>query len=71
MQRKLKEYFSSGVEMAWIFDPRAHAVAIHRSPGPPDEVLGEADTLHGGTVLPGFELRLAELFAELQRPPES
>jgi Uma2 family endonuclease len=71
MERKLREYFSAGVELAWIFDPRARVVAVHRSPGPPDTVLSEADTLEGGGVLPGFEMRLADLFDELRRPSGS
>jgi len=71
MERKLREYFSAGVEVAWIFDPRARVVAVHRSPSPPDAVFGETDTLEGGSVLPGFEMRLADLFGELQRPAGS
>jgi Uma2 family endonuclease len=68
IDRKLNEYFSSGVELAWIFDPRTRSVAVHLSSGSPDELLDENGTLYGGTVLPGFELKLADLFAELQRP---
>lgn len=68
IDRKLGEYFSAGVELAWIFDPRARTVAIHTSAEMPDRILGQADTLQGDLVLPGFELKLADLFAELERP---
>lgn len=71
IERKLKEYFSSGVELAWIFDPRAKAVAVHLSAGAPEKILNETDTLDGGAVLPGFELKLSELFGELERPAAS
>lgn len=68
IDRKLKEYFSSGVELPWIFDPRAKTVAVYTSAEMPDRVLRESDTLQGDLVLPGFELKLADLFAELERP---
>ena len=68
IKRKLEEYFASGVQLAWIFDPRAKALAVHLSAGPPDQILSQADTLDGGAVLPGFELKLADLFAEWERP---
>jgi Uma2 family endonuclease len=69
IERKLNEYFSSGVLLAWIFDPRTKTVAIHRSAAQPDSILTESDTLDGGSVLPGFQLKLADLFVELERPP--
>jgi Uma2 family endonuclease len=65
---KLGEYFSSGVELAWIFDPEARTVAVYDSPDAPSKVLNQAEVLDGGRVLPGFVLNLPDLFAELERP---
>jgi Uma2 family endonuclease len=67
IQRKLNEYFSSGVELVWIFDLGTKTVAVQFSAGPPSHILTHVDTLDGGTVLRGFELKLADLFAELER----
>lgn len=64
MARKLRENFSAGVRLVWIFDPPSRTVAVYTTP---DQftTLGENDVLDGGDVLPGFTLPLAELFAEV------
>ncbi len=64
MARKLKEYFVAGVDLVWFIDPDERTVRVFTSP---DAVttLGVKDTLTGGTVLPGFAVPVAELFAGL------
>jgi Uma2 family endonuclease len=64
MARKLKEYFVAGVDLVWFIDPDERKVRVFTSP---DDVttLGVKDTLTGGTVLPGFAVPVAELFAGL------
>ena len=64
MERKLKEYFLSEVELVWYVDPRKRTVHVFTSPDDVTE-LGEADTLDGGTVLPGFFVEVARLFDQL------
>lgn len=66
--RKNREYFAAGVELVWIFDPDTRTIAVHTAADHPDRVLAEFDVLDGGTVLPGFRLRFAEVFAELESP---
>lgn len=66
MGRKLQEYFEAGVRLVWIIDPRRRTCAVHTAPEQP-VVLTAADVLDGGPALPGFQLRLADLFAELDR----
>ena len=61
MSRKLVAYFGGGVELVWIVDPQARSAVAYSSP----TSLSESDTLRGGAVLPGFELPLATLFAQL------
>ncbi len=65
MRRKLNEYFTAGVRLVWYVDPRTRTAAVYTSPQQ-CTVLGEADVLTGGDVLPGFELPLRELFAEVE-----
>lgn len=68
MARKRSEYFQAGVELVWIIDPATRTAecftGVDRS-----TLLDESQPLDGGTVLPGFRLPLAELFAELDRRP--
>jgi Uma2 family endonuclease len=70
MQRKLKEYFLSEVQLVWYIDPRTRSVRVYTSP---DEVteLGEKDTLDGGDVLPGFSVPVAQLFDQLTPTPKA
>jgi Uma2 family endonuclease len=66
MAVKRQEYFRAGVEVVWEVDPRARTVVVYTSPTA-STTLTAADTLDGGTVLPGFTLPLQQLFAELDR----
>lgn len=65
MDRKLKDYFTSGVRLVWYIDPLAQTVRVYTAP---DEVveLRRSDTLTGGDVLPGFELSLEAYFGSAQ-----
>ena len=65
MAQKLREYFANGTRLAWLVDPRTRTVAVHTGPGEPAAVLGEADALDGGDVLPGFTMPVAKLFDDL------
>jgi Uma2 family endonuclease len=65
MQRKLADYFTAGVRLVWYIDWRARTAAIYTTPEQCN-MLGEDDVLGGGDVLPGFELPLRVLFAEIK-----
>jgi len=64
MARKRREYFEAGVILVWEVDPQARTVTVYTAPEQ-STVLSEAETLRGEPVLPGFELPLRELFAEM------
>jgi Uma2 family endonuclease len=66
MAVKRQDYFAAGVQLVWEIDPSARTATVYTSPTDATSV-GAADTLTGGTVLPGFVLPLAQLFAELDR----
>jgi Uma2 family endonuclease len=59
--RKLEEYFAAGTRLAWVVDPKAQTVRVHRSPRE-SIVLGLDGILDGGDVLPGFRLPVQDLF---------
>lgn len=66
MTVKRQDYFAAGVEIVWEIDPEARSVAVYTALTA-STLLRIGDTLTGGTVLPGFALPVAELFAELDR----
>jgi Uma2 family endonuclease len=66
MAAKRQDYFTAGVQLVWEIDPRARTVVVWTSLTD-TTTLAAADTLDGGTVLPGFTLPLQTLFAELDR----
>ncbi len=66
MARKRRDYFGAGVELLWEIDPEDRSAVVYTSPSAAT-TLGPTDALDGGTVLPGFTLPVAELFAELDR----
>jgi Uma2 family endonuclease len=63
MQRKLADYFDSGVGLVWYVYPATRQVRVYVDPQT-SHLLTERDTLDGGDVVPGFTLPLAQLFAE-------
>jgi Uma2 family endonuclease len=66
MERKRREYFEAGVTVVWMVEPRQRTVSVFSSPEESVDFT-EEDTLDGGDVLPGFQLKLRDLFAELDR----
>lgn len=69
MARKRQEYFAAGVQLLWQVDPQNQTVEVFTSPEHAT-LLHAAETLDGGSVLPGFLLPLQTLFAELDVPGE-
>jgi Uma2 family endonuclease len=70
MERKLSDYFASGVRLVWFVYPISREIAVHTSPQDVT-MLHVGDTLEGGAVMPGFSVPVAQLFAELDatQPP--
>jgi Uma2 family endonuclease len=70
MKRKRGEYFESGTKLVWQFDPVTRTVDVF-TPNAPDAPrrLTATDTLDGGAILPGFSVKLSEIFAVLDAGP--
>ena len=66
MVKKLGEYFGAGVQVVWIVNPRKRTVQVYTAVDS-SVVFTESQTLDGGDVLPGFVLRLKEMFPTEQR----
>lgn len=56
-------YLANGSRLVWLVYPNYRLVEVYRSDADV-EILGEADTLSGGDVLPGFTLPVREIFAD-------
>lgn len=66
MANKRKDYFAWGTQLVWELDPVAQTMRVYTSP----EQFTTIDihgTLDGGTVLPGFQLPLVQIFNETDR----
>ena len=62
MDRKLREYFEAGVGSVWIVDPKKRTVRQYHALDQ-SILLSEDESLDGGAILPGFVLRLKDIFA--------
>ena len=64
MTRKRREYFAAGVRLVWELQPKTRTAVVYTAD---DEgtFLGEAESLDGGDVVPGFTMPLATIFGVL------
>lgn len=60
VQAKVEGYLRDGVRMVWVIDPRRRSVTIYE--GEQYHTASGDDMLRGGKLLPGFEMRVSELF---------
>jgi len=58
---KVREYLDAGTQLVWVAWPRTRSVTAHAADGSIVE-LGPDDELDGGDVLPGFRVRVSDLF---------
>jgi Uma2 family endonuclease len=59
---KIYEYLTARVPLIWIIDPRRRTVTIYR-PGQEPEFVNARQELSGEPELPGFHVRVADLFS--------
>lgn len=62
---KVNDYLRFGVREVWVITPNERMISIHR-PGTDVVQLFDHDVLTSPELLPGFELPLATLFAEVE-----
>jgi Uma2 family endonuclease len=60
IQDKVLDYLRYGTSVVWYFYPKSRTVNVHTPSG--TTTLGEDDTLDGGDVLPGFNMKVSEIF---------
>ncbi|MEM9537591.1 MAG: Uma2 family endonuclease [Cyanobacteria bacterium P01_E01_bin.45] len=64
LQDKMLDYIDAGVRLAWLIDPVRRVVELYRLDGD-RQILDNPEGITGEPILPGFELNLIPLFADL------
>jgi len=59
---KVGEYLAAGARLVWVIDPERRCAVAYRSVSQTRQI-GEDDFLDGEDVVPGFRLRLGDLFS--------
>jgi Uma2 family endonuclease len=67
MDDKLREYFEKGVRLVWYVRPRQRVVDVYTSPERFTRLTASMQ-LDGADVLPGFSVRVGDLFEVPKRP---
>lgn len=70
MDAKVVEYFQAGVRLVWVLFPETRRMYIYESPERM-RAIGVNDQLDGGDVLPGFSVRLGDIFLALEDPVDA
>jgi Uma2 family endonuclease len=65
IRRKLRDYFAYGVRRVWLVYPDARSIEVYRNAEDEPVILDVEGTLEGGDLLPGFSLKVKEVFAVL------
>ena len=58
---KMQQYINNGVKLGWLIDRKRRRVYIYR-PGVPVQQLDNPETVSGDPELPGFVLKLGEIW---------
>jgi Uma2 family endonuclease len=64
VQKKADDYIRAGVPLVWVVFPRTSSVQVLRGDGT-TALVRTGETLTGEAVLPGFEVAIDDLFADL------
>ncbi len=63
---KIEDYLQAKVRMVWVINPRRREIFVYAL-GKHARLLDANDELDGGEVLPGFKLKISEIFKQLKR----
>ena len=61
VNQRIADYLQAGVKEVWIVDPELRTISIRKS-GVPTIELDENSTLKSDDLLPGFALKVSEIF---------
>ncbi|MEO7998896.1 MAG: Uma2 family endonuclease [Gemmatimonadaceae bacterium] len=58
---KVSDWLTAGTSLVWVIDPARRLARVYRADGA-ESIVHEDSALEGEAVLPGFAMKLAELF---------
>jgi Uma2 family endonuclease len=61
LRRKVKQYLAADCHTVWVFYPKRKQVDLYESSGV-IRTLGEDEMLEASELLPGFSVKVADLF---------
>jgi Uma2 family endonuclease len=61
VEDKVQQWLASGTALVWVVNPKRRTVTVYSSPSQA-AILAINDELDGGEVLPGFRVRVSEIF---------
>ncbi len=61
IEEKRQEYFDAGVKVVWIVHPIPRTIHVYRS-ARDCHVIDASGSLDGGEAIPGFQVKVSELF---------
>lgn len=64
INQKVADYLRYGVRLTIIIDPKTKSIRVHTQDNPDGHTLHLDDTLSGDPVLPGWSMKVAEIFGE-------
>lgn len=59
---RVRRYLTDGVRLVWVIDPQTREVAVHIAGSDEQLNLSGDALLDGGEVLPGFSLKISEIW---------
>jgi Uma2 family endonuclease len=68
VEAKVEEYLDAGVRLVWVIYPETRTAMVYRADGSTTRLHAEHE-LSGENVLPGFQVKLADVLLEATSPP--
>lgn len=68
LEQKREEFFAAGTRLFWIVYPDRQEIEVSVDPHT-HRILGREDLLEGGSVLPGFSIKVSEIFDAIVLEP--
>ncbi len=65
MRRKAEKYLMGGTRLVWLVFPDERIIEVYDLQAEDVQTVGMDDTLSGSDVLPGFAVKVADIFAVL------
>ena len=62
INKKVKRYLNDGVLIVWVVDPQTREIMVFRQGSKQQTILSGDDELTAAEILPGFSVKVAEIF---------